>query len=532
MAFVERAQSFSRQVFAARKEAFSALGADYVVYLAAAGMVLVLPFLFIWQSPPEFWDEGRWAFVGSLGIFLFFSFLGLFVAFKTMIAHNREFRVAAMIFAKVKSDLAKLDGDEEALRPSDIGPSHYVPEGERDTACAKLVEKHFDTARALRSDDGIAALVIANDLNVGRGTLRTLSAFALRVGILLTFFGLLVGLAPIGSALETTEDLAEVPIGELLSGLTISFTSSIAGLSAALVIGVLLQATDRSFTRLKVSIDDLALALRQVYSKVRFGGDISKTVDHLTEEMRTHAREMESHGVQVEKAVDQASRAFREHAEESGRIMSSVARSTDDLIALDREHKGAISKISQTISALGQFETKWTEHVDNLVNKTSASLREHGDTLTASFTSNFDALQDKITEQQKSGRDEVKVAVNSIASITQTVSDTLASVSANQDSKDSKISDSLLLLDKSINQLTNSVVDREDKSSEFANALIELDSSIKEIGYRAREKRSNWKFLVIIIIFMALGIYMGWPSVKNLITPIIPFEFLEMLDSA
>lgn len=491
VAFVEQARSFSRQAFAARKGAIGALGADYAVFLAAAGMVVIFPFLFVWQSPSEFWEEGRWTFVGSLAIFLFFSSLGLFVAFKAMFTHNREFRVAAKIFAKVKSDLAKLDGDKDVLKPADIEPSHYVPEGDRDTACAKLVEKHFDAASSLRSDDGIAALVIANDLNIGRGTLGTLSAFALRVGILLTFFGLLVGLAPIGSALETSEKLAEVPIGKLLSGLTISFTSSIAGLSAALVIGVLLQATNRSFFRLKSSIDDLALALRQVYSKVRFGGDISKTVDHLTKKMQNHAREMDSHGVQVERSVNQASRAFQEHAKESGRIMSDVARSTEDLISISSEHKDAISRVSETIATLSQFEAKWTDHVDNLINKSSASLKEHSDALTTSFVSNFDSIQTTLVEQQKSDREELQNALNSLADVTKTVSKTLDSVSAAQKGKDEKIS----------------------------KALLELDASIRGIEGKRARGMTGWgrSTKLLILLFIGTAAFFGWPYIEELL---------------
>lgn len=501
MAFVDRMRSFSRQAFAARSESLNVLGADYVLFLAAAGMVAALPLLFVWQSPAEFWNEGRWAFIGSLFIFLFFSILALFVTFRTLLAYSREQSVAATVFARVKSDLAKLDADDEALRPSDIEPVHYIPNGEKESASAKLVEKHFDTARALRSDDGIAALVITNDLSFGRGSLRILSAFALRIGILLTFFGLLVGLAPIGAALESSEDLAEVPIGELLSGLTISFTSSIAGLAAALVIGVLLQATERSFSRLRGTIDDLALALRQVYSRVRFGGDLSKTVDHLTEEMRNHAREMESHGVQVERSVDQAARAFREHAEESGRIMQGVARSTDDLVQLESQHRDAVAQISESVSSLGQFEKNWTGYVDTLVNRSSSSLKEHADTLTTSFTGHFDTLQKKIAETQASQTEEMQDVLTSLSKTTQSVSETLSSVSASQSSTDSEIS----------------------------RALMKLNTSINGLEAQSKRSGSGWFLKFFVLVALALWIYLGWPYIQENILPLLPPEIQSTL---
>lgn len=501
MAFVDRMRSFSRQAFAVRGDSLSVLGTDYVLFLAAAGMVAALPLLFVWQSPSEFWNEGRWAFMGSLFIFLFFSVLALLVTFRTLKAYSREQSVAATVFARVKSDLAKLDADDESLRPSDIEPIHYIPNGAHETACAKLVEKHFDTARALRSDDGIAALVITNDLSFGRGSLRILSAFALRIGILLTFFGLLVGLAPIGAALESSEDLAEVPIGELLSGLTISFTSSIAGLAAALVIGVLLQATDRSFSSLRGTIDDLALALRQVYSRVRFGGDLSKTVDHLTDEMRNHAREMESHGVQVERSVNQASRAFREHAEESGKIMQGVARSTDDLVKLESQHRDAVAQISASVSSLGQFEKNWTGYVDTLVNRSSSSLKEHADSLTTSFTGHFDTLQEKIAETQASQREELQDVLTSLSKTTQSVSETLSTVSAAQGTTDSEIS----------------------------KALLKLNASISSLEAQSKQSGTGWFLKLIVLLALVLGVYLGWPYIQENILPLLPPDIQSKL---
>ncbi|MEM8735284.1 MAG: hypothetical protein AAGG44_13720, partial [Planctomycetota bacterium] len=309
--------------------------------MAATTMIAVMPLLFVIQAPADFWLEGTWPFIGSLAIFLFFTGVAFISAVNTLRKFDNEYRHAQRIYAAVQSDLRKLDNEKHDLRPGDTEPSHYIPADANGSACAKLVVKHYNTARALRSDDGIAAQVVEAELTSGRTSLRPLAGFALRIGILLTFIGLLRGLAPIGAALNSG-DLAEIPVGKLLSGLTVSFSSSIAGLAAALVIGMMALTTEHGFKRLRTMIDDLALALRQLYSRVRFGGDLSKTVDHLTVEMRNHAREMESHGVQVERSVNEASRAFREHADESATIMRSIAQSNEDLVALEREHRAQI----------------------------------------------------------------------------------------------------------------------------------------------------------------------------------------------
>ncbi|WP_298921803.1 methyl-accepting chemotaxis protein [uncultured Roseobacter sp.] len=473
------------------------LGEGKIYFLVAAALTTLLPFLFVIQAPREFWYLGKGAFFVSLAIFLVFTLLSLYLAAVTLVKFAAEYRYAIAIFRLVRDDLQTLDGDDEALGSDDVRPPRYVPAEARNSICAKLVVKYYDTARALRSDDGIAKQVIEAELAGHRGNLRPLSGFALRIGILLTFFGLLFGLAPVGAALDE-KDITNIPIGQLLSGLTVSFASSIAGLAAALVIGIMGLAIENAFQKLRGAIEDLALALRQLFSRVRFGGDLSQTVDHLTSEMRNHAREMESHGVQVERTVTIASEAFRDHTTESARIMQAVARSTDDLSELSNRHRAQIDRIAEATNSLHGFEEKWADHFRKMLEDNATVARDHAADLANSLATDLGTIREAMVESMAEDR--------------------------------SQLSDTIVALSKSntqvgatLDQLQGESLAREADLTAAISALTrELKTMAAKDKAPKRKRKGGWVWVLILLGLTGAALYGGFPLYAPLIEEMAP----------
>jgi hypothetical protein len=490
---IEALRRYGRQFWNASR---TGLGESATFIYLAIGLIVALPVLFWWATPSGFWNEGSNAFLISLGIFLGPSTMALRSAVHCIKYYGSEMRYAKQIVTKVNRDLGVLDGDREAISPDDLTPNRYILAEMVDSRCHELVEKHYQTAKALRSDDGIAEQIIDRQLHPLRLGARPWSGIALRLGILMTFVGLLIGLQPIADSLRDSTRQS-IPLGELMAGLTISFATSIAGLSAALVIHLMVYASDRSFERLVALLDDLSLRLRILFSNARFGGNLTRTVDHLSEQIRKHAAELESHGVQVNKSVNSIIARMKGNATHTEQMIAAVARSQDQLASLETRHREHVQRLSEAADEIRSYEDRWLRHFESILEKSGETSRIQAETLAASVSKDLSGIQERFSASQTSDRNALGAAFVPLSEAAETAR-------------------------KAVEQFLSS--DR-GGGKELASAIRSLEQKLSQLDLQRMPTKASFgaRFLswLVITSTVGAGFYFGYPAYRPLVAQLL-----------
>lgn len=387
------------------------LGSGRLLWVAAL-LLVFSPLAFWWIAPEGFWESGRHAFAGSMLIFWGLGFAALSVAWRCQANFDREAEIVGRVLREVDINHARLQSPSDAFSETDITIERYILAGEEKTLCARIVQEHHRTASAMRNDQGIARVLIDRELHPIRMRVRPYGNWALRAGILMTFIGLLVGMQPVADALK--QGASEIPVGELMSGLTISFATSIAGLAAALVINLMVVHVDQSFDRLVTLLERLSQSLGTHFAYLRFGTDLTRTVDHLGQEINRHAVELEDHATQVGKSLKAVIDQMRTDAAHADGVISAVALSHEKLSNLEREHSAHVTRLAESAGNLRSYEEKWAAQMDQLLTRTNDAARAQNETLAKTVAADLDRVRQSLVADQKAGSEALIAAADKL----------------------------------------------------------------------------------------------------------------------
>ncbi|HET8798170.1 MAG TPA: hypothetical protein VFO89_10810 [Thermoanaerobaculia bacterium] len=230
--------------------------------------------------------------------------------------------------------------------------------------------------------------------------LQNLQKIALWLGILGTFIGLLLA---IGAADVDGGDFAAV-VKKMFDGLVISFSASLAGLQAAVYLGVLLlilrRAQERYFKQMESAVVTMLSLARNSINKDEFlaeFGQIRETVDALTDTVHAHAKEIQAQTDEIRTGMNRLGEAksqfdgfLRQIGEAQNAFIADI-RSVYDTISLwnlsqtlqetlasSTRLVGSQLEISsqQIINRLGDFNTS----VATLAKALETQARTHADT--------------------------------------------------------------------------------------------------------------------------------------------------------
>ncbi|WP_158816080.1 hypothetical protein [Methylocapsa sp. S129] len=139
----------------------------------------------------------------------------------------------------------------------------------------------------------------AGEIMRGGPQIKVWQSAAVRLGILFTFVGLIDSLVPVrdlmsGRGTQTAIDAASIrgQVESIVTGLSIAFGASIAGLLSALLLQLALGGVSRREQDLMIAIANLIADLQFVVSRVRNDSVLSGSIDALKAGLDEHKREV------------------------------------------------------------------------------------------------------------------------------------------------------------------------------------------------------------------------------------------------
>ena len=331
------------------------------------GLLIAGPLLFAPVIPAELWKEGTFELLASFIIFVVPCVLSAAAAIKALDLYTQEQRALEVVLAKVNDDRRLMETRPDALDTVDISPTRYLPRWSEKMVSERLVELLFKNARALRRDSDLTTQVFLRELTPPRTALRPWQTVALRLGILFTFIGLLFGLQPLATSMTTGENLNT---SALIQGLTISFATSIAGLSAALVIQFMIVAVDHRFTKLSTVLQTTWMDLGDLLSRMRFEGNLTVTVDRLNKMIVDHRDELAVHGRSVRDQVDRMVESTGTQGQRLQEVVENLATPFNELEALELRHRQQVDRLASAMSDVELYEENWTRQFTTLMEET------------------------------------------------------------------------------------------------------------------------------------------------------------------
>lgn len=395
--------------------------------------------------------------------------------------HRKQVRV---VDGKLSLDVAE----------SELSAAHYVlpgvGDGGAELSSARMIQQLFTNAREMRRDSDLTSQVFIRELGPPRLSLRVPQHIALRLGIFFTFIGLLVGLEPIAEAFQDSGD-QKVAIGALISGLTLAFGTSVAGLGAAMLIQLLITTVDRDYAIVTRLLESVWMDLGHTLSFARFEGDLPRNVDRLTEQIGQHRETVEVHTRNVIASVD---RIIEDSERQAGRITEAIEKiggNKDAVDALAESYRLQLEHLQSLAKGIEDYEVKWSENLHAHLRSTLESEREHfnklqhqvSDTLSdlgkefnQQFTQCLEAEKDRYAGLNQTVADSLSQTIDNLNKVGQQMRDTGQSL-ANRVAGEQALAETVKQLQQSLD--TNSL--RMESTVSVVNSISDrLDNQQKE----------------------------------------------------
>lgn len=262
--------------------------------IAAGGALLIAALS--WLTYPRSSEPAAWLSVLIHALVV----VGLAAAARGLARTEVDDAIARLVQARASSELGKIKGRLKDRIFLDQLESDLLPHNpSHDQGAIKVFQYLINEAREHKFHDSFLAVEpLAGDGLSDLFCIQTLQKIAVQLGILGTFGGLIVALSRLAS--KRGELLSQESLGELLGALHISFSTSIAGLEVAIILGataIVLRRRHETFlkdvesaaaavislARQSINRDDFLVELEQVRS----------VVSQLADRVREQSREME-----------------------------------------------------------------------------------------------------------------------------------------------------------------------------------------------------------------------------------------------
>ncbi|MGF1729012.1 hypothetical protein [Photobacterium kasasachensis] len=278
-----------------------------------------------------------------------------------------------------------------------------------ETIASLMVQLLIKNAKEMRRDSDLTSQVFVRSLVPFKTAVQIPQQVALRVGILFTFVGLLIGLEPVASMFQGSGDQRQA-IGELISGLTVAFGTSIAGLGAALMIQFLVTLVDKEYGRTTRQLESAWMDLGHVLSFIRLEGDLPANVDRLSDEIERHRENVNVH---TRNLIEQVEKLLEEGREQRQIVAQTYQKLDANQYAIDtlgQAHEAHLKELCALTGNIKSYESRWNSTLNDALAQADELGRERNDKLIKQVSSSVDNLSRSMEQSLASIKTELNGA--------------------------------------------------------------------------------------------------------------------------
>ncbi|TQF67555.1 hypothetical protein [Pseudoalteromonas luteoviolacea] len=374
-----------------------------------------LPMAVLWGNIPDNIRSGNnYQLVFSIAVYVLPLIWAYKQSWRAKKRFNIEFRLLKSVTDKANKQRRSIitqNGKQVLDVTSSERDADYYLGGEggaagSETVASLMVQQLVKNASEMRRDSDIASQVFIRKLVPFKTAVQVPQQVALRLGILFTFIGLLIGLEPVASMFQGAGGQREA-IGELISGLTIAFGTSIAGLGAALMIQILVTLVDKEYARTTGQLESAWMDLGHVLSFVRLEGDLPANVDRLSDEIERHRENVNVHTrnliEQVEKLVDEGV--------EQRQIVAQTHQKLDinqhAIDTLGKAHEAHLQEFQTLTEILKSYEVRLSASLGEAIEQANKAGRDRNDQLIAQVSESINSLNGSMEQSLSALRAEL-----------------------------------------------------------------------------------------------------------------------------
>ena len=342
---------------------------------------------------------------------------------------HREMLILGASREKIETAKEQWARDSRLSWSLDDGLAAVLPTGAsaieepRQSTTGRMVAAIQADARDLRFDP-IPVVVerVINDLDSGSNAVRIWQGYAVRLGILFTFVGLVIALAPVRDILASApggsaDDLQSAiegftalrsSIGNVVSGLALAFGSSIVGLLSALCLQLAAGMVQRRESDAIEMLGSVAADVQYVFRRARNETPLAKDIESLRTLLAQHKDELHA-----------SSRAINADVAALDARLEGIARARDSVSALLERESEAADRQSKLVAELSSAEARLIEIVkgcesglSEIVMRSGLSLNEVIDASSSRFS---DMMAKVIADVQKRYVDGSKALISAIS---------------------------------------------------------------------------------------------------------------------
>lgn len=270
-----------------------------------------------------------------------------------------------------------------------------------ETIASLMVQQLCKNAEEMRRDSDLTSQVFIRSLFPLKSAVQIPQQVALRIGILFTFAGLLIGLEPVANMFQGTADTRQA-IGELISGLTIAFGTSISGLMAALMIQILVNLVDHEYGRTSQQLESAWMDLGHVLSFVRLEGDLPANVDRLSEEINNHREDVNIHTRNLIEQVDRILTDNEKQRESVSYMQQTVSENESLIRKLVNAHEEHLTEFRSFLQEFRQLDSRLSNSLSKVVNDSEIRGQERNELLSGELKSSIEKFDESIRKHLQS----------------------------------------------------------------------------------------------------------------------------------
>ena len=336
--------------------------------------------------------------------------------------------------------------------------------------------------------------------------LERLQKYALRVGILGTFVGLILALNSFATLLVSPSDQAardglflfNAGSQSLVESLALAFGTSIAGLAASLFVGAQAEILRRRQMRCFRHMEDAALSLTTLATRALQRDDLLSGLEHNTKGMKELQAQIYDQSLKIESALGSLDKRIVAQTSqiESGLARLSQAREGLDefLGRIDESHRGFLRELASIYdrASLEQMIRRIEESVDHLGEEFAGELRSRAAEVVGQFegllgrvsTSHMSFLVDLKSMFERAALDDLVERIpESVAGLGDRLAIDLGDGIAQVGGQFGTLRDQVVLIEK---DLSTAAQDLASKTSTLQAAIQSIDSQVTAAASESR----------------------------------------------
>ncbi|USE68341.1 hypothetical protein CTT31_04085 [Pseudoalteromonas maricaloris] len=352
-------------------------------------LLCVLPVVALWGNIPDNIRNGNAnQLIISTLVYVLPICWAYFTSLKARQRYGLEHRLLKNVADKANQQRRSIitkDGKQVLdVTKSQRDPDYYLG-GEgggsgNETVASLMVQQLVKNAEEMRRDSDLTSQVFIRSLVPFKTAVQIPQQVALRIGILFTFIGLLIGLEPVANMFQGMGDQRHA-IGELISGLTVAFGTSIAGLGAALMIQILVTMVDNAYGKTSRQLESAWMDLGHVLSFTRLEGDLPANVERLSDEIDQHRETVHVHTSNLIREVENLLKEGQEQRQIVADTYQTLEKNQQAIDTLGQAHQAHLKELRTLKDDIKSYESRWNSTLSHALAQADELGRERNEAL-------------------------------------------------------------------------------------------------------------------------------------------------------